>query len=243
MSTMMKAAVFVERGRIELADKPVPTSGPTTRWSASPRPRSAAPTCTSSRRVSRCQGPHRGSRAGRRDREAGQRRAGLHRGPARDRRRHLPELQFLCGQDGVPSQDGSYLIASGRCGCHGYKATAGWRFGNLIDGTQAEYVLVPDAQANLAPIPDGLTRRAGADVPGHHVHRLQGRREREHQDRRHRGGLRAGPDRTVRHRRRATARREHHHRRGRQRPPPGHREDGCRHHARTSSSATSSTRS
>ena len=43
------------------------------------------------------------------------------------------------------------------CGCHGFKATAGWRFGNLIDGTQAEYVLVPDAQANLAPIPDGLT--------------------------------------------------------------------------------------
>ena len=37
------------------------------------------------------------------------------------------------------------------------QATAGWRFGNLIDGTQAEYVLVPDAQANLAPIPDGLT--------------------------------------------------------------------------------------
>ena len=28
---------------------------------------------------------------------------------------------------------------------------------NLIDGTQAEYVLVPDAQANLAPIPDGLS--------------------------------------------------------------------------------------
>ena len=27
----------------------------------------------------------------------------------------------------------------------------------MIDGTQAEYVLVPDAQANLAPIPDGLT--------------------------------------------------------------------------------------
>src|SRR5690606_23192236 len=60
-------------------------------------------------------------------------------------------------QDGVASQDGSYLISSGRCGCHGYKATAGWRFGNMIDGTQAEYVLVPDAQANLAPIPDGLT--------------------------------------------------------------------------------------
>lgn len=60
-------------------------------------------------------------------------------------------------QDGVSSQDGSYLISSGRCGGHGYKATAGWRFGNLIDGSQAEYILVPDAQGNLAPIPEGLT--------------------------------------------------------------------------------------
>ncbi len=33
----------------------------------------------------------------------------------------------------------------------------GWRFGNTIDGTQAEYLLVPDAMANLAPVPDGLT--------------------------------------------------------------------------------------
>ena len=33
----------------------------------------------------------------------------------------------------------------------------GWRFGNTINGCQAEYVLVPDAQANLAKIPDALT--------------------------------------------------------------------------------------
>src|SRR5579864_5021760 len=32
----------------------------------------------------------------------------------------------------------------------------GWRFGNTINGAQAEYVLVPFAQANLAPIPDEL---------------------------------------------------------------------------------------
>jgi threonine dehydrogenase-like Zn-dependent dehydrogenase len=38
----------------------------------------------------------------------------------------------------------------------GYQAIGGWRFGNTIDGCQAEYVLVPDAQANLARIPDGL---------------------------------------------------------------------------------------
>ena len=50
------------------------------------------------------------------------------------------------------------------CGCHsqdgagtkhGFKAIGGWKFGNTIDGCQAEYVLVPDAMANLAPVPDG----------------------------------------------------------------------------------------
>jgi len=39
----------------------------------------------------------------------------------------------------------------------GYEAIGGWRFGNTIDGTQAEYVRVPYAQANLARIPDDLT--------------------------------------------------------------------------------------
>jgi alcohol dehydrogenase len=52
------------------------------------------------------------------------------------------------------------------CGClsqdgagtkHGFKAIGGWKFGNTIDGCQAEYVRVPDAMANLAPIPDELT--------------------------------------------------------------------------------------
>jgi len=39
----------------------------------------------------------------------------------------------------------------------GYQAMGGWRFGNTINGCQAEYVLVPNAQANLAKIPAGLT--------------------------------------------------------------------------------------
>lgn len=51
------------------------------------------------------------------------------------------------------------------CGCgsqdgagtkHGFKAMGGWRFGNTIDGAQAEFLCVPDAMANLAPIPEGL---------------------------------------------------------------------------------------
>jgi len=40
---------------------------------------------------------------------------------------------------------------------HGWKPIGGWKFGNTIDGCQAEYVRVPDAMANLALVPDGLT--------------------------------------------------------------------------------------
>ena len=39
----------------------------------------------------------------------------------------------------------------------GYEAIGGWRFGNTINGAQAEYLLVPFAQANLAKIPDDVT--------------------------------------------------------------------------------------
>jgi threonine dehydrogenase-like Zn-dependent dehydrogenase len=39
----------------------------------------------------------------------------------------------------------------------GYEALGGWRFGNTIDGAQAEYLRVPNAQANLAKIPDTLS--------------------------------------------------------------------------------------
>ncbi|HVA91525.1 MAG TPA: alcohol dehydrogenase catalytic domain-containing protein [Chloroflexota bacterium] len=48
--------------------------------------------------------------------------------------------------------------------CAGYDGHwvpgGGWRLGNSIDGCQAEYVRVPYAQANLTPIPDGLSDEA-----------------------------------------------------------------------------------
>lgn len=45
-----------------------------------------------------------------------------------------------------------------QCG-HGedFEALGGWRLGNTINGAQAEYVLVPHAQANLSKIPDELS--------------------------------------------------------------------------------------
>jgi threonine dehydrogenase-like Zn-dependent dehydrogenase len=39
----------------------------------------------------------------------------------------------------------------------GYEAIGGWRFGNTIDGAQAQYLVVPSAQANLAKIPQDVT--------------------------------------------------------------------------------------
>jgi threonine dehydrogenase-like Zn-dependent dehydrogenase len=58
-----------------------------------------------------------------------------------------------CGQcraclSGQPSQCGHG---------EGYEAIGGWRFGNTINGAQAEYLGVPSAQANLAKIPDELS--------------------------------------------------------------------------------------
>ncbi len=42
-------------------------------------------------------------------------------------------------------------------GISGYEALGGWQFGNTINGAQAEFLLVPHAQANLAKIPDELS--------------------------------------------------------------------------------------
>ena len=39
----------------------------------------------------------------------------------------------------------------------GYQAIGGWRFGNTINGAQADYLVVPHAQANLAKVPDDVT--------------------------------------------------------------------------------------
>ena len=48
-----------------------------------------------------------------------------------------------------------YCLNGTHAQCHG--ALGGWRFGNTINGAWAEYLLVPDARANLAPIPAGLS--------------------------------------------------------------------------------------
>ena len=80
----------------------------------------------------------------------------------------------------------------------GIEAIGGWRFGNTINGAQAEYLLVPNAQANLAKIPDELTDEQVVLARGHRLDRLQRRGIGEHSHRRHGGRVRARSDRLVR---------------------------------------------
>lgn len=158
MSGRMKAAVFVEPGRIELADKPIPDVGPNDALIRI----TTTTICGTDVHILKGEYPvAKGLTVGHEPvgviEKLGSAVTGYQEGQRVIAGAICPNFNSYAAQDGAPSQDGSYLVALGRCGCHGYKATAGWRFGNMIDGTQAEYVLVPDAQANLAPIPDGLT--------------------------------------------------------------------------------------
>ena len=155
---MMKAAAFIEKGRIEIVDKPIPDVGPNDALIRI----TTTTICGTDVHILKGEYPvAQGLTIGHEPvgviEKLGSAVQGYHEGQRVIAGAICPNFNSYAAQDGVASQDGSYLHAAGLCGCHGYKATAGWRFGNLIDGTQAEYLLVPDAQANLAPIPDGLT--------------------------------------------------------------------------------------
>lgn len=158
MSRMMKAAVFVEPGRIEVVDKPIPEIGPNDALIRI----TTTTICGTDVHILKGEYPvAKGLTVGHEPVGVIEKLGSAVRGYREGQRviagAICPNFNSYAAQDGAPSQDGSYLIASGGCAGHGYKATAGWRFGNLIDGAQAEYVLVPDAQGNLSPIPDGLS--------------------------------------------------------------------------------------
>ncbi len=155
---MMKAAAFLEKGRIEIVQKPIPDVGPNDALIRI----TTTTICGTDVHILKGEYPvEKGLTVGHEPvgviEKLGSAVQGYKEGQRVIAGAICPNFNSYAAQDGYASQDGSYLSARGLCGCHGYKATAGWRFGNLIDGTQAEYVLVPDAQANLAPIPDGLT--------------------------------------------------------------------------------------
>lgn len=149
--SMMKAAVFIEPGRIELVDKPIPPVGPNDALVRI----TTTTICGTDVHILKGEYPvARGLTIGHEPvgiiEKLGSNVRGYQEGQRVIAGAICPSFSSYASQDGYSSQDGG-------CSCHGYKPMGGWRFGNSIDGTQAEYVLVPDAQGNLAPVPDGLT--------------------------------------------------------------------------------------
>jgi alcohol dehydrogenase len=148
---LMKAAVFVEPGRIELVEKPIPPVGPNDALVRI----TTTTICGTDVHILKGEYPvAKGLTVGHEPvgiiEKLGSNVQGYQEGQRVIAGAICPSFTSYACQDGYPSQDGG-------CQCHGYKPMGGWRFGNSIDGTQAEYVLVPDAQANLAPVPDGLS--------------------------------------------------------------------------------------
>lgn len=148
---LMKAAVFVEPGRIVLEDKPVPDVGPNDALLRV----TTTTICGTDVHILKGEYPvARGLTVGHEPVGVIEKLGSAVRGYTEGQRVIAGAITpsgwsnaCLCGQC---SQDGAGTP-------HGFKAVGGWKFGNTIDGCQAEYVLVPDAMANLAPVPDGLT--------------------------------------------------------------------------------------
>ena len=151
MATKMKAAVFVEPGRIVLDDKPIPEVGP---LDALVRVTTTT-ICGTDVHILKGEYPVRkGLTIGHEPvgviEKLGSAVQGYREGQRVIAGAITPSGYSNASLAGCHAQDGSGTA-------HGWKPLGGWKFGNTIDGCQAEYVLVPDAMANLARVPDGLT--------------------------------------------------------------------------------------
>jgi len=147
----MRAAVFVEPGRIALAEKPIPEVGP---LDALIRVTTTT-ICGTDVHIMKGEYPvRRGLTVGHEPvgviERLGSAVVGFEEGRRVIAGAITPSGHSAACLAGDLSQDGARTR-------HGYEAIGGWKFGNTIDGCQAEYVLVPDAMANLALVPDGLT--------------------------------------------------------------------------------------
>ncbi|HEX2885002.1 NAD(P)-dependent alcohol dehydrogenase [Vineibacter terrae] len=151
MARKMKAAIFVEPNRIVLDEKPIPDVGP---LDALMRVTTTT-ICGTDVHILKGEYPvARGLTIGHEPTGVIEKLGSAVRGYQEGQRviagAITPSGHSAACLCGYHSQDGAGTK-------HGFRPMGGWRFGNTIDGTQAEYVLVPDAMTNLAPIPDGLS--------------------------------------------------------------------------------------
>lgn len=143
--TTMRAAVFIKPGRIALEERPVPRVGPTDALLRV----TLTTICGTDVHILRGEYPVAEGRIVGHEPVGVIAALGSAVAGYRIGQRVVVGAITPCGQCSA-CLDGHQAQCGGR-------AMGGWRFGNTIDGCQAEYVLVPHAQANLAAIPDGLT--------------------------------------------------------------------------------------
>jgi threonine dehydrogenase-like Zn-dependent dehydrogenase len=141
----MKAAVFVEPGRIVLEEKPIPTAGP---GEAVIR-MTTTTICGTDIHILKGEYPvEPGLTIGHEPigviHELGPGVRGYTVG-----QRVTVAAVTPCGQ--------CYSCLDGNMAQCGGVPAGGWKLGNTIDGVQAEYALIPNAQLNLAPVPDAVT--------------------------------------------------------------------------------------
>lgn len=141
----MKALVFIAPGKIELVEKPVPRPGPTDALVRI----TTTTICGTDVHILKGEYPvESGLTIGHEPvgviEELGSAVTGYQVG-----QRVIAGAITPCGQCS-PCLEGTHSQCGG-------KPMGGWRFGNTIDGAQAEFLLVPNAMANLAPVPDHLS--------------------------------------------------------------------------------------
>ena len=151
MAQKMKAAIFIEPGRIVLGEKPVPDVGPLDALIRI----TTTTICGTDIHILKGEYPVASGLT------IGHEPVGVIEKLGSAVQGYQEGQRVIAGAITPSGTSNASLSGCGsQCGGahgHGWKPMGGWRFGNTIDGAQAEYLLVPDAMANLAPIPDGLT--------------------------------------------------------------------------------------
>jgi len=143
--TTMRAAVFVAPGRIELQERPIPEIGPT---DALVRVTTTT-ICGTDVHILKGEYPVAPGRI------VGHEPVGVIEALGSAVTGYQVGQRVIAGAITPCGQ--CYSCLGGHTSQCGGRALGGWRMGNTIDGCQAEYVRIPDATANLAPIPDDLT--------------------------------------------------------------------------------------
>lgn len=149
MAARMRALVFQEKGEIRLDEVPIPTAG----YGEAVIKVSLTTICGTDVHIARGEWPVAAGRV------LGHEPVGIIHELGPGVSGYTVGQRVLVGAI-TPCGTCSYCLKGIYSQCEGYDRHwvpgGGWRLGNSVDGCQAEYLRVPYAQANLAPIPDAL---------------------------------------------------------------------------------------